>query len=92
MTRARTRHAPVRPTPEDPVQRLPHALTALVLTVLARLPDRGRADGDRGDVPGWVLITVMTAALVVIIWTAADDQITGLLENVLDGVAPAGGG
>ena len=73
------------------MQRLPHALTVLVLTVLARLPN-GRHDGDRGDVPGWVLITVMTAALVVIIWTAADDQITGLLENVLDGVAPAGGG
>ncbi len=72
------------------MQRLPHALTALVLTVLARLPDRD--ERDRGDVPGWVLITVMTAALVVIIWTAADDQITGLLENVLDGVAPAGGG
>ena len=72
------------------MQCLPHALTALVLTVLARLPDRD--ERDRGDVPGWVLITVMTAALVVIIWTAADDQITGLLENVLDGVAPAGGG
>ena len=74
------------------MQRLPHALTVLVLSVLARLPGRDGRDGDRGDVPGWVLITVMTAALVVIIWTAADDQITGLLENVLDGVAPAGGG
>ena len=74
------------------MQRLPHALTVLVLTVLARLPGRSSRDGERGDVPGWVLITVMTAALVVIIWTAADDQITGLLENVLDGVAPAGGG
>jgi len=87
------------------VQRLPHALTVLVLAVLARLPDRGDhhprnrdghdrrpEDRERGDVPGWVLITVMTAALVVIIWTAADDQITGLLDNVLDGVAPAGSG
>lgn len=27
--------------------------------------------GDRGDVPGWVLITLMTAGLVVALWTLA---------------------
>jgi hypothetical protein len=27
----------------------------------------GRVSGDRGDVPGWVMIAVMTAALVVAI-------------------------
>ena len=27
--------------------------------------------GERGDVPGWVLITLMTAALVVLIWGVA---------------------
>ena len=26
---------------------------------------------DRGDVPGWVLITLMTAGLVVALWTLA---------------------
>ena len=27
---------------------------------------------ERGDVPGWVLITLMTAGLVAVLWTAAD--------------------
>jgi hypothetical protein len=31
---------------------------------------------DRGDVPGWVLVTVMTAGLVTAIWLIADDQLT----------------
>ena len=31
---------------------------------------------ERGDVPGWVLITVMTVALVGAIWAVADDQLT----------------
>ena len=39
-------------------------LTAVTLTVMTRLngaADRqAAADGDRGDVPGWVMITVMT--------------------------------
>lgn len=33
---------------------------------------------DRGDVPGWVLVTVMTAGLVVGIWAVAGP----LLEQV----------
>jgi len=28
---------------------------------------------DRGDVPGWVLVAVMTAGLVTAIWLIADD-------------------
>jgi hypothetical protein len=28
-------------------------------------------DDERGDVPGWVLITLMTAGLVVALWTLA---------------------
>lgn len=36
------------------------------------------ADDDRGDVPGWVLITLMTAGLVLVIWGLAD----GLLQRV----------
>src|SRR3712207_9105826 len=36
-----------------------------VLAALAALADRLRgADPERGDVPGWVMITVMTAGLV----------------------------
>ena len=29
-------------------------------------------ESDRGDVPGWVLITVMTAGLVTALWSVAD--------------------
>ena len=41
---------------------------------------------ERGDVPGWVLITVMTAGLVVVIWTLAADQLKSMLEKALDSV------
>lgn len=47
-------------------------------------PERRR--GDRGDVPGWVLITVMTAGLVGVIWVAARNQLTKLLNDALSNV------
>ena len=34
--------------------------------------------GDRGDVPGWVLVAVMTAGLVTTLWVAADDQLSNV--------------
>jgi hypothetical protein len=41
---------------------------------------------ERGDVPGWVLITGMTVALVMLIWGVASnalrDLITGFLSNI----------
>ncbi len=61
---------------------------ALLLDVLSRV--RGH-DRQRGDVPGWVLITVMTAALVTVIWALLEPQIRGLLDNVLDAVGGPGG-
>jgi Tfp pilus assembly protein PilX len=42
---------------------------------------------ERGDVPGWVLITVMTAGLVVAIWALAADQLKAMLERALDSVS-----
>jgi len=42
---------------------------------------------ERGDVPGWVLITVMTAGLVVAIWALAADQLKDMLDKALDSVA-----
>ena len=41
---------------------------------------------DRGDVPGWVLIAVMTAGLVTAIWLVADDQLTAMLTRALSSV------
>jgi Tfp pilus assembly protein PilX len=42
---------------------------------------------ERGDVPGWVLITVMTAGLVVTIWALAADQLKAMLERALESVS-----
>jgi hypothetical protein len=41
---------------------------------------------DRGDVPGWVLITIMTAGLVTLIWGVANDQLKQILQNALNSV------
>ena len=41
---------------------------------------------ERGDVPGWVLVTVMTAGLVMAIWGLADDQLQQMLKDALDSV------
>ena len=43
---------------------------------------------DEGDVPGWVLITLMTAGLVAVLWTAAGDKLGKLLDSALDSVSP----
>ena len=42
---------------------------------------------DRGDVPGWVLITLMTAGLVVLIWAFAGPALQGVFEQAMDRVA-----
>lgn len=42
---------------------------------------------DRGDVPGWVLITLMTAGLVVVIWALAGPALSGLFEQAISRVS-----
>ncbi|MGH8836790.1 MAG: hypothetical protein ACRDWG_17600 [Actinomycetes bacterium] len=44
------------------------------------------ASRDRGDVPGWVLIAVMTAGLVTVLWAVAGPRLTSMLEQALDSV------
>jgi hypothetical protein len=39
---------------------------------------------DRGDVPGWVLVVLMTTGLVTAIWTIAAPRLTTILKNSLD--------
>ncbi len=41
---------------------------------------------DAGDVPGWVLITLMTAGLVVLIWAVAGPALQGVFDEALDRV------
>jgi hypothetical protein len=42
---------------------------------------------ENGDVPGWVLVTVMTAGLVTGIWVVADGQLNQVLDNAITNVA-----
>jgi hypothetical protein len=39
---------------------------------------------DRGDVPGWVLVVLMTTGLVTAIWTIAAPRLSTILRNSLD--------
>jgi hypothetical protein len=60
-----------------------HRLERAVLTALA-----GRLGGraDRGDVPGWVLITIMTAGLVTALWAIAGPQLSSLFSDAISSV------
>lgn len=58
----------------------------------ARLALRLRAGHpERGDVPGWVLVTLMTAGLVTVLWAVAGDRLVDLFVNALDAVSGPGG-
>lgn len=41
-------------------------------------------DDERGDVPGWVLVVLMTTGLVTAIWTIAAPRLSAILKNSLD--------
>lgn len=43
-------------------------------------------DDDAGDIPGWVLVTLMTAAIVVAVWALAGPALTGLFQQAMDRV------
>ena len=36
-----------------------------------------------GDVPGWVLITLMTAGLVILIWALAGPALSEIFQNAI---------
>lgn len=41
---------------------------------------------DRGDVPGWVMITIMTAGIVVALWALAGPRLVELFTTALNSV------
>ena len=45
-----------------------------------------RPGGDRGDVPGWVLVTLMTAGLVVALWAVAGPRLQQVFTQSMDAV------
>ncbi|WP_166787107.1 MULTISPECIES: hypothetical protein [Cryobacterium] len=54
-------------------------------TLRRRFPVRW--SDERGDVPGWVLITLMTAGLVMIIWGLAGPALSGVFQQAIDRVS-----
>lgn len=64
-------------------------LRAWLALTLARV--RGR-EPEAGDVPGWVMVTLMTAGLVVAIFAVFRDKIVHAVDSAIDSVTGATSG
>jgi hypothetical protein len=58
----------------------------LLATAAALLQPSG--DRERGDVPGWVMITLMSAVLVAALLAIAGPALEGLFNQAIDQVSP----
>ena len=58
------------------------AIRNTLVSLVARV-----TSSDRGDVPGWVLVAVMTAGLVTALWLVADDALTSVLDRAINSVS-----
>ena len=56
-------------------------------TLLTDVRTRIEDDDERGDVPGWVLVTLMTAGLVVLLWGVAGPALTNLFQQAISSVS-----
>ncbi|MBU6144522.1 MAG: hypothetical protein KGQ56_03520 [Acidobacteria bacterium] len=45
-----------------------------------------KLSSDSGDVPGWVLVTLMTAGLVVLLWAVAGPALKTIFNNAVSKV------
>lgn len=69
-------------------------LARLERSALGSLPGRPAVGGDylrddadeRGDVPGWVMVTLMTVALVIAIWAVAGPALVDLFNTAIERV------
>ena len=64
------------------MEHLSLAMTRLLLTITRLRDERD----ERGDVPGWVLITLMTAGLVIVIWGLAGPALSGVFDQAISRV------
>lgn len=60
--------------------------------LLAWLRSRLLPGDDRGDVPGWVLITLMTAGIVAVLWGVAGADLQHIFHNSVCNVTGGSGG
>lgn len=63
------------------------SVTARAQRAAAALAERQADARERGDVPGWVLITLMTAGLVTVLWAVAREQLVAIFQNALNSVS-----
>jgi hypothetical protein len=67
------------------------SLLTLIVSLQTLLAERLHGqDRERGDVPGWVLITLMTAGIVTVLWQFAGDRLLAILTNALSSVSGPG--
>jgi hypothetical protein len=59
------------------------AAIARLRTAWGALADPRTDDPERGDVPGWVLVTLMTATIVVGIWLLARPALEQLFDRAM---------
>lgn len=65
--------------------------SAWLVAFWLRAADAARSQRDRGDVPGWVMIVVMTAALVAAILVPFREAIVDATQSALENVTGLGG-
>jgi hypothetical protein len=63
-----------------------HTLSARLHLLARRRLVAAARRGERGDVPGWVLITLMTAGLVTALWVVAKGQLIDMFQSALSSV------
>lgn len=59
-------------------------MTSSIVDRRARRAHRSRL--ERGDVPGWVMVTLMTAGLVVALWVIAGEQFQRVFMTAIERV------
>lgn len=59
-------------------------LTALMTRVRLALQS---ARDERGDIPGWVMVVLMTAAIVAAVWAIAQPALERLFNDAIDEVS-----
>jgi hypothetical protein len=74
-------------TPTHRMMTLVNAVTAAILATLSPPDDEDR---DRGDVPGWVMITVMTAIVTIALLAVFREQVVNAVQNAFQSVTGAG--
>lgn len=65
---------------------IPNRLRRFVQRVRPQYVLRSNADRERGDVPGWVMITIMTAAIVIAILAVARPQLRDIFTDAINSV------